>query len=96
MFTIYQIKKYIFMNTYTQTTSLHEMKRTAKKNLFSQYLFPKSIGSIGIVAIKDPTKRKFILEGISAIGMGSVVLCSEQENFENIICVEKVNQNELV
>jgi len=84
------------MNSSNQTPSLREIKQTAKKNLQLQYALPKSVGSIGLIGIKDPTKRKFILEGISAIGMGSVVLCTSQEDLENIVCVEKINQNELV
>ncbi|MDP2103925.1 MAG: hypothetical protein Q8K26_03325 [Candidatus Gracilibacteria bacterium] len=84
------------MHSSSQTTSLREIKQTAKKNLQTQYTLPKSVGSIGLIGIKDPIKRKFVLEGISAIGMGSVVLCTEQEDIENIACVEKINQNELV
>ena len=43
-------------------TSIREIKQMAKKNLQSIYAFPKTLGSLGIVAIKNPEKRRFVLE----------------------------------
>ena len=78
-----------------EKTSLREIKQMAKKNIQSIYSFPKTIGSLGIIAIKDPEKRRFILEGIAAIGLGALVIGGEDRDIENIIIVEKVSQNEL-
>lgn len=57
------------MEVTKEKASIREIKQMAKKNLQSVYSFPKSIGSLGIVAIKDTEKRRFILEGIAAIGL---------------------------
>lgn len=76
--------------------SIREIKQMAKKNLQSIYSFPKTVGSLGIIAIKDPEKRKFVLEGVAAIGLGALVIGGDDVNISNIITVEKVSQNELV
>ena len=91
----YQIKIHI-METTSGKTSLREIKQMAKKNIQSLYSFPKTINSLGIVAIKDPEKRKFIIDGISAIGLGAVVIGNETLDITNVISVEKISQNELV
>ncbi|MDD5377049.1 MAG: hypothetical protein PHH16_02935 [Candidatus Gracilibacteria bacterium] len=77
-------------------TSLREIKQMAKKNLQSTYSFPKTLGSLGIIAIKDPEKRKFVLEGVAAIGLGALVIGGNDSDISNIIAVEKVSQNDLV
>ncbi|MDD5197926.1 MAG: hypothetical protein PHN60_03645 [Candidatus Gracilibacteria bacterium] len=79
-----------------EKTSIREIKQMAKKNLQSIYSFPKTINSLGIIAIKDPEKRKFVLEGIAAIGLGALVIGGGSSDIMNIISVEKVSQNELV
>lgn len=84
------------METNTGKTSIREIKQMAKKNLQSIYVFPKTLGSIGIIAIKDPEKRKFVLEGISAIGLGALVIGGEEMDLSNIIPIEKIPQNDLV
>lgn len=84
------------METNTQKTSIREIKQMAKKNLQSIYAFPKTLGSIGIVAIKDPEKRRFVLEGISAIGLGVLVIGGEDLDISNVITTEKISQNDLV
>lgn len=84
------------METNTEKTSIREIKQMAKKNLQSIYSFPKTLGSLGIVAIKDPEKRRFILEGITAIGLGALTIGGENASMENIITVEKISQNDLV
>jgi hypothetical protein len=84
------------METSKEKTSIREIKQMAKKNLQSIYSFPKTVNSLGIIAIKDPVKRKFILEGISAIGLGAVVIGSDEVDITNIITTEKVSQNDLV
>lgn len=77
-------------------TSLREIKQMAKKNIQSLYAFPKTINSLGIIAIKDPEKRKFVMEGVSAIGLGALVLGGESLELANIVTVGKISQNELV
>lgn len=57
------------METSSEKISLREIKQMAKKNLFSLYSLPKTTGFLGIIAIKDPEKRRFVAEGISAIGL---------------------------
>ncbi len=85
------------METNIGKTSIREIKQMAKKNLQSLHAFPKALNSLGIVAIKDPIKRKFVLEGISAIGLGALVLgTNEDMNLSNIVSVEKILQNDLV
>lgn len=84
------------MEMVKEKTSIREIKQMAKKNLQSIYSFPKHIGSLGIIAIKDPVKRAFVLEGISAIGLGAVVIGDEKRAIENIIAIEKISQNDLV
>lgn len=60
-------------------------------------MFSKNLTSLGIIAIKDPIKRKFLAEGISAIGLGAVIV-GEHENMHlaNIVSIEKISQNDLV
>lgn len=84
------------METNVGKTSIREIKQMAKKNLQSIYVFPKTLGSIGIIAIKDPEKRKFVLEGVSAIGLGALVIGGEEMDLSNIIPIEKIPQNDLV
>lgn len=84
------------METNVEKTSLREIKQMAKKNLQSIYAFPKTLNSLWIIAISDPEKRKFILEGISAIGIGALVIGGNDQWIENIITVEKISQNDLV
>lgn len=84
------------METNVGKTSMREIKQMAKKNLQSIYVFPKTLGSLGIVAIKDPEKRKFILEGIAAIGLGALVIGTDDTGMPNIISIEKIPQNDLV
>lgn len=85
------------METNTPKTSIREIKQMAKKNILSTHMFSKTLPSLGIIAIKDPKKRQFILEGISAIGLGAIVIGnSEDTNISNIISVEKISQNDLV
>lgn len=77
-------------------TTIREIKQMAKKNLQSLYAFPKTVSSIGIVAINDSEKRRFVLEGIAAIGLGAIVITKDEIGRENIIPVERISQNELV
>ncbi|MDD2892266.1 MAG: hypothetical protein PHQ95_04850 [Candidatus Gracilibacteria bacterium] len=84
------------MEITSEKTSIREIKQMAKKNLQSIYSFPKTINSLGIIAIKDPEKRKFVMEGIAAIGLGALVIGNDSINIPNIIFAEKVSQNELV
>ena len=84
------------MDATTSKISIAQIKQTAKANLRVLHAFPKSINHIGIVAIKDPVKRRFVLEGIAAIGMAAVVLSPEEKTIENIVSADKVNQNDLV
>ncbi len=84
------------METTTGKTSIREIKQMAKKNLQSMYAFPKTIGSLGIIAIGDLEKRKFIMNGISAIGLGALVIGDEPVDIPNIVNIKKVSQNELV
>lgn len=84
------------METNKEKISLREIKQMAKKNLQSIYSFPKTVSSLGIVAIKDPEKRRFVLEGIAAIGLGALVIGGDDPHVPNIIMVEKVSQNDIV
>lgn len=84
------------METTASKTSLREIKQMAKKNIHALHAFPKSVSMIGIIAIKDPEKRKFVLEGVSAIGLGAVVLGADSEEVENIVSVQKVSLNDLL
>lgn len=84
------------METNIGKTSLREIKQMAKKNLQSIYAFPKTLNSLWIIAIKDPERRKFILEGIAAIGLGALVIGGDDQGIANIITVEKISQNDLV
>lgn len=79
-----------------EKTSIREIKQMAKKNLQSLYSLPKAVGFLGIIAIKDPEKRRFILEGISAIGLGALVIGAEDANIPNIVSAEKISPNHLV
>lgn len=84
------------METTAPKISLREIKQMAKKNLQALYAFPKTVNSLGIIAIKDPEKRKFVMEGVSAIGLGALVLGGERSELANIVTVGKISQNELV
>lgn len=84
------------METTIGKTSIREIKQMAKKNIQSIYSFPKTLSSLGIVAIKDEEKRKFVLEWIAAIGLGALVIGGENLNISNILTVEKISQNDLV
>ncbi len=85
------------METNTTKTSIREIKQLAKKNIQSTHMLSKTIPSLGIIAIKDPIKRKFVSEGISAIGLGAIIIgANDDMNISNIVCVEKISQNDLV
>lgn len=84
------------MEMNTGKTSIREIKQMAKKNIQSIYAFPKTLNSLGIIAIKDPEKRKFVLEGVAAIGLGAIVIGSDDMDISNIVPIEKVPQNELI
>lgn len=83
----------------TQETSptLHSIKQTAKNNLKNQYNIPKSVALFGVVAISDAEKRRFVIEGLSAIGMSAVVLAEQDasDTIENIVYEPKVHTNDL-
>lgn len=84
------------METNTPKTSIREIKQMAKKNIQATHSIPKTVASLGIIAIKDPERRKFVLEGISAIGLGAVVIGGEDFSVQNIVTLEKISQNDLV
>lgn len=58
----YQIKIYTDMQNTAEKMTIREIKQTAKKNIQTIYSFSKGTTSLGIIAIKDPIKRKFIAE----------------------------------
>ncbi len=65
------------MNTLSGKLGLPELKAikdTAKTNLKEDIGLPKSLPFVALVAIADEATRDFILEGLSAIGLGNVCL----------------------
>lgn len=84
------------MEMHAEKTSIREIKQMAKKNLQSLHSLPKTASFLGIVAIKDPEKRRFVLEGISAIGLGALVLGGDDTGIANVVPVEKISPNHLV
>jgi len=76
--------------------NLTEVKRTTKQNFKSLSGIAKGVNYIGIVAISDEAKRDFIATGLSAIGLGAIILgAAPTETPENITYTEKLNSNEL-
>lgn len=73
------------------------LKQTAKNNLKSQYSINKSVTNIWVVAIENKEVRDFIIEWISDIWIGAVVLWTD-EIFElnNITWTQKINHNNLI
>ncbi len=55
-------------------SEIRKIKETAKIALKEEFEIPKSIPTLALVHIADETTRDFILEGLSAIGMASVVM----------------------
>lgn len=77
-------------------TNLSEIKRTTKHNIKTINGIAKTVNHIGIVAVKDDVKCDFIIRGLSAIGLGAVVLAdAPSEGIDNISFVPKINTNEL-
>jgi len=73
------------------------LKQTAKNNLKSQYSISKSVSNIWIVAIENKAIRDFIVEWISDIWIGAVVLWTDEVyEFNNITSSQKINHNNLI
>lgn len=83
-------------STETKTTP-SQIKQTARNNMKTIHAFPKNVSAIGIVAIKDVNRRKFVLEGISAVGMAAIVLggSADSDRIENVIHANTINTNDL-
>lgn len=80
----------------TTKVNLSELKRTAKQNFKSLSGIAKTVTHIGIVAIQDESKRNFITQGLSDIGLGALVLGpASPVALENISFADKLNTNEL-
>jgi len=80
----------------TNKVNLGELKRTAKQNFKSLSGIAKPVNHIGVVAISDDVKRDFVVQGISAIGLGALVLATAPETpVENITYTDKLNTNDL-
>ena len=39
-----------------------QMKQTARNNMKTIHAFPKNVSAVGVVAIKDDARRRFVLE----------------------------------
>ncbi|MFZ4461308.1 MAG: hypothetical protein ACOYN2_01880 [Patescibacteria group bacterium] len=87
------------MNTLSGKIDLPELKSikdTAKSNLKESLGFPKGLSYIGLVAIKDEATRDFVLEGLSAIGLGNVCLGEIDTTTRRYAGSRaEINQNEL-
>lgn len=87
------------MNVPKTTPGISELraaKESAKIGLRDSHGFPKSVQAIALVAISNPVKRDFLLEGMSAIGIAAVAVTTDEiPKLKNVVNVEKTNQNEL-
>jgi len=73
------------------------LKQTARNNLKSQYGIAKWVQTIWIVALESPEHRKFIIEWLSDIGIGAIVLWTEEDSeLNNISSTNKINSNNLI
>ncbi len=78
-------------------TELRSLKETAKANIKEDFNLPKSLPFVALVALKDEAARDFILEGLSAIGIGNVVFWIEETNDRRYAGARKaINHNELL
>jgi hypothetical protein len=57
---------------------IRKVKELAKSALKEEFGMPKSLASLALVHIEDADTREFILQGLSAIGIGNIVVTSEQ------------------
>jgi hypothetical protein len=72
------------------------LKETAKGNIREAHAFPKAISALALVAVVDPAMRDFILEGLSTINVGAIVLTAgEIPEFRNVSRSEKFHPSEL-
>ena len=55
-------------------TTTPTTKQNSRKSLLGTYKLPTSLTAVGIIAVHDATTRRFLMEGLSAIGIGAVVL----------------------
>ncbi len=53
---------------------IRKIKDTAKSALKEELAIPKSLAILAYVHIEDITTREFILAGLSAIGIGNVIV----------------------
>ncbi|MCK9272723.1 hypothetical protein M0P65_04210 [Candidatus Gracilibacteria bacterium] len=82
------------MNTNIEKNSLSSIKQVTKANLKTQYLISKNIPLLGIVAINDIETRNFIIKGLSDIGIGAIVVGTDEDfSLENIASTPKLNSN---
>jgi len=73
------------------------LKQTAKNNIKMQYSIAKWVTHVGIVALESIELRKFIIEWLSDIWVGAVVLGTEEDFWlSNIASDLKINSNNLV
>lgn len=71
-------------------------KKITKDNIKRLYNYQKNVPYIGVVAIKNPQIRNFVCAGISALGIGAVILGeTEMSPLKNIETVETLHDNEL-
>lgn len=50
-----------------------ELKSAAKANLREHYGFPAAVKQVALVAVADPAAREFLAQGLSALGLGTVL-----------------------
>ena len=87
------------MNVPQNTPGIAELratKETAKTGLRDDHGFPKSVSAIALVAVSDPVKRDFLLEGMSAIGLAAVAITTDEiPKLRNVVSVAKTVASEL-
>jgi hypothetical protein len=57
---------------------IRKVKDLAKSALKEEFSMPKSLASLALVHIEDVETREFILQGLSAIGIGAIVVTTEE------------------
>ncbi|HRI35843.1 MAG TPA: hypothetical protein PK765_01960 [bacterium] len=72
------------------------VRSSVKKSLAKKYRFSSNLASVGIVSFADPELRRFVAQGISAIGFGAAVMDGDiNTNIENTYAVDKLTADEL-
>lgn len=71
------------------------MKASLKQGICTHFGLPQNLPFLGIISLQDKKSREFLAQGLSAIGIGAIVLWEETEKLPNIAYTKTLHINEI-